>query len=220
MINKSMINKSGKSGKNNKKSGVRLIAAGLILITVFILTDIRVRPMIQKAGGYQCQVTAARIIAQAVYGEVHDYDYNTLVRLSYDEAGNIISIESNMVNINRLKARVTSLINEQISTIGHSDLEIPLGTISGVNMLYGRGMAIPVRLSPKGYAAVNLVSRFTSAGINQTIHQIIMNVAVDISAVIPGYTTSVNVETEYIIAETIIVGFVPESYTHIILGDF
>ena len=208
-----------KSPKRNKKNSIRLIAVGLILITAVVLTDMRVRPIIQKAGGYQCQVAATRIINEAIQAEVGDYSYVELVELSRDESGNIVSIESNMVNINRLKARVTQLINEDISTIEKSDLKIPLGTISGVNLLYGRGPSIPVRLSPRGYAAVNLTSKFSSAGINQTLHQITLTVSVDISAIIPGYTTSVNVETEFIVAQTVIVGYVPESYTHIILGE-
>ncbi|MCL1789663.1 MAG: sporulation protein YunB, partial [Oscillospiraceae bacterium] len=120
---------------------------------------------------------------------------------------------------NKIKSRVSQSINEGMNTIEQSEIKIPLGTVSGINMLYGRGPAFPVRLTPRGYASVNLISKFTSAGINQTLHQITLTVSTDISAIIPGYTTSVNVETEFIIAQTIIVGTVPESYTHIILGE-
>jgi len=199
---------------------MRLIALGLILITVVVLTDIRVRPIIKKAGGYQCQVIATRIINQAVHNELENgrYDYMSLVLLTFDETGNITSIQSNMVNINRLKTRVSEYINEDMAKIDSRDLKIPVGTISGINLLYGRGPAVPVQLTPRGYAGINLVSKFSSAGINQTHHQIIMTVSVDISAIIPGYTTSVTVDTEFIVAETIIVGYIPESYTHIIIG--
>jgi len=210
-------------GNKNKsyKNSIRLIAVGLILIAAVALIDIRVRPIIQKAGGYQCQVVAARIINEVIQDELdgNNYHYSELVELSRDEAGNIISIESNMVNINRLKARSTQLINDEISAIENSDLLIPIGTVSGVNLLYGRGPSIPARLSPRGYAAVNLTSKFTAAGINQTLHQITLTVSADISAIIPGYTTSVNVTTEFVVAQTVIVGHVPESYTHIILGE-
>ena len=203
----------------NKSRGVRLIAAGLILIITVVLTDIRVRPMIQKAGAYQCRVIATRIIDQVVYGEVEEYSYSELVLLSYDDGGSIISIESNMVNINRLKSRVTQEINTHISTIENTEVKIPIGTISGINLLYGRGAAIPVKLTPRGYCVVNLVSKFTSAGINQTLHQITLTVQAEVTAIIPGYTSSVLVETEFIVAQTVIVGYVPDSYTHIILGE-
>jgi sporulation protein YunB len=208
-----------KRNPEKKKHGIRLIAVGLIIIALVVMTDMRVRPMIQKAGAYQCRVIATRIIDHVVYGEVEGYNYSSLVLLSYDDGGSIISIESNMVNINRLKSRVTQLINQRISTIEDTELGIPLGTISGINLLYGRGPSIPVKLTPRGYSTVNLVSKFTSAGINQTLHQITLTVQAEITAIIPGYTSSVLVETEFIVAQTVIVGYVPESYTHIILGD-
>jgi sporulation protein YunB len=201
-----------------RKVGIRLIAVGIILIVLLILTDLRVRPMIHKAGEFHCRVLAVRIINQAVTDELASLTYGELVNLTHDESGHIISIESNMAGINRLKARVTGLINDNISTIEQSDLQIPVGTVSGINMLYGRGPAIPVRLTPRGSANVNLASVFTSAGINQTLHQITLTVSVDISAIIPGYTNSVTVETSFIVAQTIIVGTVPDSYTHIIIG--
>jgi sporulation protein YunB len=123
-----------------------------------------------------------------------------------------------MANINRFKARVTQLINDELNTIEGNTLDIPLGTVSGFNIFYGRGPAIPVRLTPRGSATVSLTSKFTEAGINQTLHQITLNVSADIAAIIPGYTTAVNTETEFIVAQTVIVGHVPESYTHIIVG--
>jgi sporulation protein YunB len=205
--------------KRDRRLGIRLIIVGMILIIAVVVSDMYIRPIVQKAGTYQSQVIAVRIINQAIDDEVSQYNYSDLVKLSHDEGGNIVSIESNMNSINRLKARVTQLINDEISTIEQSDLSIPLGSISGVNMLYGRGPSVPVRLTPRGYAAVNMISRFTSAGINQTLHQITLTVSVDISAIIPGYTTSVTVDTEFIVAQTVIVGYVPDSYTHIILGE-
>ncbi|MCL1831490.1 MAG: sporulation protein YunB [Oscillospiraceae bacterium] len=202
-----------------RKIGVRLIAAGVVLIIVLVLIDIRVRPMIQAAGAFHCHVVATRIIDHSVADELERHTYDDLIHLTHDEAGNVIAIESNMASINRLKARVAQLINEDISEIEHSELDVPVGTITGFNMLYGRGPTIPVKLSPRGSAAVNLSSVFTSAGINQTLHQITLTVNADIAAIVPGYTTSVNVQTEFIVAQTVIVGTVPESYTHIILGD-
>jgi sporulation protein YunB len=175
--------------------------------------------MIQKAGEFHCRVTATRIINTAITGELDDLTYAELIHLRRDEAGNVLSVESNMLNINRFKARVTELINAEITAIEGSELKLPIGTISGVNLLYGRGAGIPVRLSPRGSAGVNMTSEFTSAGINQTLHKVILTVSVDISAIVPGYTHSVRVETEFIVAQTVIVGTVPESYTHIIVGD-
>jgi sporulation protein YunB len=208
-----MLNRKSKS-----KRGGTLIIVGLCLIIAAVLADIRVRPIIRAAGEYQCSVVAARLISVAVEDEIAEYDYSALVKLSRDENGSIVSVESNMVSINRLKTRVTEQVNIALSAIESSDLAIPLGTVSGVQLLYGRGVGIPVRLTPRGYAAVNLTSEFSTAGINQTLHRITLHVSADIAAIIPGYTSGVNVVTEFVVAQTVIVGYVPESYTHIILN--
>jgi sporulation protein YunB len=207
--------------------GIRLIAVGLIMLTILLLADLRIRPMLQKAGEFHCRVLAARIVNNVVLNELAELAspdasvapvYSAFMRFTYDDSGNILSIESDMANINRFKARITELINDDISTIGQSNVDIPLGTVSGFNILYGRGPAIPVRLTPRGAANVNLISDFAPAGINQTLHRITLTVTVEISAIVPGYTNHVAVETEFLVAQTVIVGRVPDSYANIVLG--
>ncbi|MCL1882087.1 MAG: sporulation protein YunB [Oscillospiraceae bacterium] len=201
-----------------RKIGIRLIIIGIIVIIALIAIDIRVRPMIRAAGEFQCQMIAVRLINNAVSEELERAAYSSLITLTRDNNGNVVSIESDMASINRLKARIAELINAELSTIEDSTLKIPIGTISGFNLLYGRGVAIPVRLMPRGSATIDLISKFSESGINQTLHQIVLSVSTDIAAIVPGYTTSINIETQFIVAQTVIIGYVPESYTHIILG--
>ena len=87
-----------------------------------------------------------------------------------------------------------------------------------MNLLYGRGSKLTFKIEPVGYVDTRLVSKFSSAGVNQTLHQIVLEVEGNVSAVIPGFNTSIKVKPTYIIAETIIVGNIPESYTYI-TGD-
>ena len=51
-----------------------------------------------------------------------------------------------------------------------------------------------------------------TAGINQTKHQINLNVIVDIDILIPWGTESAQVVTEVLIADTGVVGKVPDTY--------
>jgi sporulation protein YunB len=201
-----------------QKIGRKLIAIGLMLIGLIIIVDLRIRPIITKSASYQSRILTSKIINQTLLEELDkdNYNYDNLVALRYSESGEVQSIETNMQVVNRLKAESTQLINEAISQIGSHDLGIATGTISGIQMLYGRGPQIPIFLAPKGYASASLISEFSSAGINQTLHRIVMRVDVDLSAIIPGYTTSVMTESDFIIAETVIVGNIPSSYTHII----
>ncbi len=203
------------------KLGLKLIAFALLLIGILILIDMRVRPIIEKTTIYQSKVLATRIINDAVYNElaIEDFGYNELVTVVYNDNSVITSIESNMVNINRLKAKITKSVNDELEHLDSQDLSISLGTISGFSSFYNQGPLIPVTVRPEGYAETSLISAFESAGINQTLHRILVEINVDISAIIPGYTASAVVETQFIVAETVIVGSVPDSYTHVITGS-
>lgn len=203
------------------KLGLKLIAFALLIIGILILIDMRVRPIIEKTTIYQSKILATRIINDAVYNELanEDFGYSELVTVVYNDNGAITSIESNMVNINRLKAKITKSVNDELEYLDSQDLSISLGTISGFSSFYNQGPLIPVTVRPEGYAETSLISAFESAGINQTLHRILVEINVDISAIIPGYTASAVVETQFIVAETVIVGSVPDSYTHVITGS-
>lgn len=204
-----------------QKLGLKLIAFALLIIGILILIDMRVRPIIEKTTIYQSKILATRIINDAVYNELsnEDFGYSELVTVVYNDNGAITSIESNMVNINRLKAKITKSVNDELEYLDSQDLSISLGTISGFSSFYNQGPLIPVTVRPEGYAETSLISAFESAGINQTLHRILVEINVDISAIIPGYTASAVVETQFIVAETVIVGSVPDSYTHVITGS-
>lgn len=213
--------KKRNSNKFLRKLGLRLIAAALVLVGLVVLVDLRIRPIIEKTSSYQSRILATRIINQAVYDEVNSelFDYSKLVTVTFGNDGRVTSIESNMMNINKLKTLVTQNINEEIKGIEDHDLGISLGTISGIHLFYGKGPSIPFHVAPKGYVNTQLISEFSEAGINQTLHRILLEVSVDVSAIIPGYTTSVDVTTNFVVAETVIVGSIPDSYTHVITGD-
>lgn len=207
--------------KKKRKAGIKLIALAFIILGIFLLIDMRVRPIIEKTTTYQSKILATRIINDSVYTQLEDenFSYSELVTLVYNEDNTVSSIESNMVNINKLKAKITKSVNDELTKLDDHDLSISLGTISGFTSFYNQGPMIPVTLRPEGYVETALISSFESAGINQTLHRILVEINVDISAIVPGYTSSATVETQFVVAETVIIGNVPNSYTHVISGS-
>lgn len=197
--------------RKNRKFGRILVTAGIFVLVFAFYTDMRVRPLIETITEYQCRVAAVRIINEAVFAELNSvhYDYNNLINVSYGAGGEIKSITGDMQTINRLKSRSTLLINEAVAGLDSQNINISLGTASGFSFMYGKGPTVPVRILPKGYANAVLISDFSSAGINQTLHKIIMEVEVDITAVIPGFNKNMTVKTDFIVAQTVIVGKVP-----------
>jgi sporulation protein YunB len=119
-----------------------------------------------------------------------------------------------MPEFNRLQSRILDQILERISEVSTHDLSIPLGSLTNLDLLAGRGPLITVKMQSVGSSTARLVNRFTSAGINQTKHQILLNVDVYVSILLPGFTTATKVSNSFTVAETVIVGSVPDSYTY------
>lgn len=204
-----------------KRLGRRLIAIAMIMLGIVFLLDLRVRPIIEKVTAYQSKILATQIINEAVYEEIssEEFDYASFVTIVYDDSNQVSSIKSDMANINRMKTLITQNINCKLEQMKQQELSISFGTITGVHMFYGKGPELCFSVMPEGYVETALLSVFSDAGINQTLHRLVLEVKTDVSPIIPGYTQSVEVKGQFVIAETIIVGDVPDAYTHVISGS-
>lgn len=201
-----------------RKLGLRLIAAALILTGLTLLTDLSLRPVVEKVNAYECHAAVTRVINEAVLSELDRVgaDYSTLVCLTTNNDGEVISVESNVMNINRLKTNIADRVEREIERLSAIDIQIPIGTLMGIQLLHGRGFSVGMSVQPLGYATTAVISEFTQAGINQTRHRILIEISAAVDAIIPGYSTEVPVTTTIVAAETIIVGRVPEAYTHVV----
>ena len=126
----------------------------------------------------------------------------------------ITAVRSNMAAFNHLQAEILDTVLTRISQVPTGDLSIPIGSLTGSALLAGRGPRISVRMESVGSSEANFRNAFTSAGINQTKHQIILTVDVSVSILLPGFRTATKVSNSFIVAETVIVGMVPDTYTY------
>ena len=117
-----------------------------------------------------------------------------------------------MSEVNRLKACTLNIIYDEILALDTSDIGIPLGSVFLPELFSGRGPVIPVQIISIRNSDAYFTSNFTAAGINQTLHQLSMSVLVDVSVLVLGETASFTVTSEVVVAETIIVGDVPDTY--------
>ena len=99
------------------------------------------------------------------------------------------------------------------------ELQIPLGTLSGSAFLAGRGPGLSVRMQSTGSCSARFENQFSHAGINQTTHQILLCIDVSVSILLPGFRTSTDVSNSFAVAETVIVGEVPGTYTYFDSGN-
>lgn len=201
-----------------KKLGLKLIALALVLLGLFLIAEASFRPMIEQINAYECHQAVLRIINDAVIGELEHsgMDYSSLVTLSMNGEGDVTSVQSNIVNLNRLKTNVAERVEREIDRLAAMEIRIPIGTLLGLQLLHGKGFTVGMTIEPLGYANTTIISEFTDAGINQTLHRIIIEISADVDALIPGFETRVPVKTSIVAAETVIVGRVPNAYTHVV----
>ena len=190
------MQKRQKSKKRRFRRRCFLLAA--VLIVSALAADAQLRPAVTAAARSQADLYATQAIQEAVYRQVEqlELDYGDLVRLTYSDQGT-----------------VTSSVIESILEFSSQRVVLPAGSLTGNPFLSGRGPEVEIRLIPAGFVQTRLKNVFDEAGINQTRHQILLNVKLEIQAVLPGYAIADQVDTDVCLAETVIVGLVPGAYT-------
>ena len=191
-----------------RRQRVRVWTAVVLITVTGLLTAIllHLRPMLVKLATARCSNTVSRIVVAAVNDAVEQgwMEYGRLVSFDKDSDGRVTALRSNMAEFNRLQTAVADDVLERLGQVSASELAVPLGTLTGSPLLAGRGPKLTVKMETMG----------TAAGINQTKHQILLDVDVYVTILLPGITTYTKVSNEISVAETVIVGSVPQTYTY------
>lgn len=189
-----------------------LIFVLTILTAFLILLEFRVRPTVESIAVVQGKRLCTEVINEAVNEALSELSltYDDLAETTRDENGAVLEITSNMANINKLKADVSLKISKKLDDIKSRRIDIPIGTIMGFDLFYMKGPDIPLHISMSGSAETDFKSEFESGGLNQTVHKLSLSVTADIAVLIPPTSENTSVTTSVIIAETIIVGKVPD----------
>lgn len=204
-----------------RKLGMKLIAVGMVLTGLLVIMDLSFRPIIETVNAYECHEMVSRVINDAVLAELENEnaDYSKLVNLTTNADGEVISLESNVMNINKLKTRIAQRLEREIERLSEVDIQIPIGTLLGIQLLHGKGFCVGMTVQPMGFATASIISEFSDAGLNQTLHRIVIEINAEVDAIIPGFSTRVPVKTTIVAAETVIVGRVPNAYTHVVASE-
>ena len=188
----------------------------ILLLAAAAVIVVRIRPMVTHLTESRITNRVNRIVADAVSEAIASgqVDCSGLISFEKDSSGQVAALRSNMTEFNRLQTLISDTVLDRLSEMTDSDLSIPLGTLTGSNLLAGRGPHIRVRTQSVGTATARLRNALTAAGINQTKHQVLLDVEVYVTALLPGFATSVQVNNELCVAETVIVGNIPQTYTY------
>ncbi len=199
-----------------QRAGVWLSLLALALLAVALSLLWHLKPVMTSMAMARVSNMVNRIVSAAVNEAVEsgEIDYGNFVIFDKDDTGHITALRSNVAEVNRMQGRIADEILLRLSEVSTSELEIPLGTLTGSALLAGRGPSLYVRMQAVGSANAVFRNQFTAAGINQTRHQIFLDVDVYMSILLPGMKTSTKVSNEIAVAETVIVGGVPDTYTY------
>ena len=188
-----------------------LVIASLLLLVVF---RVRYNAVILDLAKTQVTNSTSDLINDAVAAHIAggDIAYDRIVYFEKDLDGKITALKTNIGEVNKLKTDTLNTINDEILSMDSSDLGIPVGSLLLPEILSGKGPQIPVKILSIRNSDATFESSFTQAGINQTLHQLHMSVLVDVSVLVLGKTINFTVSSDVVIAETIIVGDVPDTF--------
>lgn len=186
----------------------------LAAMVAFLMLRSRYRDVIRELAETQVKNTTSDLTNDAIAKQIADgvIQYDRIVYFEKDLNGRITALKTNMSEVNRLKTDILNLINDEILALDTSDLGIPIGSLLLPEFLAGKGPNIPVHILSIRNSDASFTSTFTEAGINQTLQQLNMQVSVDVAVLVLGSTNYFTVSSQVVVAETIIVGQVPDTF--------
>lgn len=141
--------------------------------------------------------------------------YDQLMHVTLDSSGQVRLIQANTQQMNLLASRISTQAQQQLEAIESQSVLVPLGSAFGLTLFAGAGPNIRVSILPVGSVSASLDTEFQSAGINQTRHKVILRLECTVRLVIPTGAKTVEAVTEVAVAESIIVGEVPDSFVDV-----
>lgn len=197
-------------------------ALALLLLGGFLLwMNRQLRPELESLAVAQASSAVTAAVNDAIVNGIaeENISYDDVVTIETDEHGRVTVLKSNMAQANLLRAHLLAAALEEVSALTTRTFSIPIGNLTKTELLSGKGPRIKVRLLSTGSANAVFHNSFTAAGVNQTLHQVILDVNVTICILLPGGTLETEVSIPVCVAETVIVGQVPDTYLQLERGS-
>lgn len=201
------------------RSGFRKICLFLLILLVLLFASffalrskyrLTIRDLAETSVKNATSDLANDAIAQQI--ENGNIQYDRIVYFEKDLNGRITALKTNIGEVNHLKTDILNIINGKILALDAADIGIPIGSLFLPEFFSGKGPTIPVRILAIRNSEASFTSNFCQAGINQTLHQLIMEIDVDAAVLVLGETSSFTISSQVVVAETIIVGDVPDTF--------
>ncbi len=210
---------SSRLRRNKNLVLLRIVSILLILVIIgFIAIDCRLRPLLYDYVQSQAKGYALKAINQSVSQIVKDNrsDFDAVVSKTFDKEGRIVSLSTNPSAVDKIATDIFLRSHKYLSQNSGQVCSVDLGTLSGSPLLYGKGPNLKIHIKMSRYINYEIISGFTEAGINQTKNTLYLKLTTNIQTIIPGQNHTETISTKVLLAETVIVGTVPDGYTEVI----
>lgn len=199
---------------------ITLAVALIVAASVIALLEAKLRPVVAEVASAQVRNTITAVVENAVTADLaaRQVSYADFVTIQRDEGGAITALTTDMARMNLLRAELVDAILEAVAGVDVSEVVVPLGSLFDLEPLWARGPTLKARAMTVGTVRAEFDSQFTSAGVNQTLHRVWMEVDVPMTLLLPGGEVEVAVDTRLCVAETVIVGKVPDTYLQLETG--
>ena len=199
--------------RKRKRLSYLIIIAVLIISAAFFYMRTAVAPVVKSVSAEEIRAVTISAVNDAVLDVLKDMpEYTNVVTFHYDSEDKVNLMQVNGTVVNGIIQKITMKAQERLSDLGIRGISIPLGSLTGMLSLSGKGPSVKVKTIPIGSVNATLFSEFDEAGINQTNHRIFIRLDTNVSVVIPGANNVVNTVTDVVIMESVIVGKVPDTY--------
>lgn len=198
------------------KRWVVLCCTLLLCVLIGFGVDFVLKNIVAQVAGAKVQMHISDAINNAVYEQMSaGVTYEDLVTLRQDNEGNVTYIQANTVLMNQLSNKASTAAQNAVAELGDKGVEISLGQLFGSQILGSRGPKIHIPFEQIGSASGSFQSAFQSAGINQTQHIINLHIQMDVLVILPAHSPTVSVNLKVPLAETIIIGNVPDNFVDV-----
>lgn len=200
---------------NNNKKSKRILKLCTIILIAMVTANIIIKsinPIIEKNCRVMAKSIATKISNEQATVVMSKYKYDDMCNISKDSKGNITMISANIITVNEIISDVAIKIQDELNDGANSSFNLKLGAFTGSKILSGMGPDINIKISTIGNLDTNLKSEFTSAGINQTLHKIYLEVKCRVAVLTPFETMEEEIINQVLLAEAVIVGTTPNTY--------
>ena len=193
---------------------LRILVLLLVFAVAFLALRMKYRDVVRDLAQTQVKNSTSDLTNDAIAKQIANGNiaYDRLVFFEKDLNGKITALKTNMSEVNRLKTDILNIINDEILALDASSIGIPLGSLILPQLFSGKGPHIPVHILSIRNSDASFASNFSQAGINQTLHQLTMVVSIDVAMLVLAKTSSFTITSEVVVAETVIVGQVPQTF--------